>query len=45
MFPSVLMEQSIISGPVPSEYCFVFIGGVLNLKILGMTGLEEKENQ
>ena len=28
MFPSVLMEQSIISGPVPSEYCFVFIGGV-----------------
>ena len=28
MFPSVLMEQSIISGPVPLEYCFVFIGGV-----------------
>ena len=28
MFPSVLMEQSIISGPVPLDYCFVFIGGV-----------------
>ena len=45
MFPSVLMEQLIISGPVPLECCFVFIGGVLNLKILGMTGLEEKEDQ
>ena len=28
MFPSVLMEQLIISGPVPLECCFVFIGGV-----------------
>ena len=27
-FPSVLMERSIISGPVPLEYRFVFIGGV-----------------